>query len=216
LQGLLSWTRLGTAILPGHCLVCDLPAAGVPNLCPACARSLPRLERQSRDRVVAFAYSAPINSLVHWMKFEGNLAAARTLGVLLGEAVVESLAETGARLPDALVPVPLHPSRLRARGFNQAVELARPLARRLQRPLLIRACERTRATRPQSGLASAAERQRNVAGAFRVRRLRKDLHCVAIVDDVMTTGATAQELARTLRAAGVDQVMIWACAGRPG
>jgi predicted amidophosphoribosyltransferase len=78
----------------------------------------------------------------------------------------------------------------------------------------MRACVRTRATQPQSGLDSREDRRRNVAGAFRVRRPLAGYRRVAIVDDVLTTGATTRELARTLRAAGIDQIVIWACAGR--
>ena len=164
--------------------------------------------------MVAFPYSAPVSTLIHWMKFEANLSAALTLGTLLAETVAESIAEFGASVPDAIVPVPLHRDRLRSRGFNQAQELARPVSRRLGRPLLMRACVRTRATRPQSGLASQEDRRRNVTGAFRVRRPLADHRRVAIVDDVLTTGATTRELARTLRAAGIDQIVIWACAGK--
>lgn len=210
--GLLSWGRLRTAVLPDLCLLCDSAAGCVPNLCADCVRALPRLDRQSRNCVVAFSYAAPISTLIHWMKFEANLAAALSLGVLLADSVVR---ETSMRLPDAIIPVPLHRERLRSRGFNQAVELARPLSRRLQRPLLTRACLRNRATQPQSVLVSQADRRRNVAGAFSLCRPLPGLRYVAIVDDVLTTGATARELARTLRAAGVEQVVIWACAGRP-
>lgn len=211
---MLSWRRLRSALLPDTCLLCDLPAGPLPNLCADCARALPRLPRQSVRRVVAFVYSAPVSTLIHWMKFEANLAAALSLGVLLAEAVARAQRETGARLPDAIVPVPLHSSRLRSRGFNQALELARPVSRRFQRPLFTRACVRNRATQPQSGLDSPSDRRRNVAGAFSVSRPLPGIRRVAIVDDVLTTGATAQELARTLRTAGVEQVVIWACAGR--
>jgi len=214
LQGMLSWRRLRSALLPDTCLLCDLPAGPLPNLCADCARALPRLPRQSVRRVVAFVYSAPVSTLIHRMKFEANLPAALTLGTLLAETVAENMAESGAPAPDAIVPVPLHRNRLRARGFNQAQELARPVSRRLGRPLLTRACVRTRATQPQSGLGSQEDRRRNVAGAFRVQRALSGHRRVAIVDDVLTTGATTQELARTLRAAGIDQVVVWACAGR--
>ncbi|MEE9267078.1 MAG: ComF family protein [Gammaproteobacteria bacterium] len=217
MQGLLCWDRLRSALLPDTCLLCDLPAGPLPNLCGDCAGALPRLPRLPRqpgNRVVAFPYSAPISTLIHWMKFEANLSAALTLGTLLAEAVAESIAESGASAPDAIVPVPLHRDRLRSRGFNQAQELARPVSRRLGRPLLMRACVRTRATQPQSGLDSREDRRRNVAGAFRVRRPLAGYRRVAIVDDVLTTGATTRELARTLRAAGIDQIVIWACAGR--
>lgn len=214
LLGLTSWQRLRAVILADICLLCDLPAGPVPNLCAACRASLPRLEGQSPARVVAYAYSAPISTLIHWMKFEANLPAALTLGVLLSEAVMRALAQTGAMLPDAIVPVPLHRSRLRTRGFNQALELARPVARALGRPLLARACLRVRATRPQSSLSSAAARRRNMADAFHLARPLTGLRRVAIVDDVLTTGATAQTLARLLRTAGIEQVAVWACAGR--
>ena len=214
MQGLLSWRRLRAALLPDTCLLCGLPAGAVPNLCGGCAHALPRLSRQSAKRIVAFPYSAPVSTLIHWMKFEANLPAALTLGTLLAETIAEVMAESGAPVPDAIVPVPLHRDRLRSRGFNQAQELARPVSRRLGRPLLTRACVRTRATKPQSGLDSREDRRCNVAGAFRVRWPLTGHRRIAIVDDVLTTGATTHELARTLRAAGIDQVTIWACAGR--
>jgi len=200
-------------MLPDICLLCDLPAGSVPNLCAGCAGSLPRLEHAKSARVVAFRYELPVSTLIQWMKFEANLPAAFTLGVLLAERVAAALTAVGTPWPDAIVPVPLHRARLRARGFNQSLELARPVSRRLGLPLLTDICLRTRATAPQSSLASDTERRRNVADAFRVRRPLTGLNRLAIVDDVLTTGATAGSLARTLRAAGIRQVMIWACAG---
>ena len=201
------------ARIAGACLLCDAPAGAVANLCPACRRPLERLAAGAPSRLVAYAYAPPVSTLVHWMKFEGSLPAARTLGALLTDAVLE------ARMPrpDAIVPVPLHAGRLRARGFNQALELARPLARRLGCPLLPRVCRRVRATHAQSRLAGLAERRRNVADAFRVERPLAHLPRVAVVDDVLTTGATVDAVARALRGAGVARVMIWVCAGRsPG
>ena len=216
LQRLLSWSGLRAAILPEVCLLCDLPAGPVPNLCRACVRSLPRGARPTRGRVVAYGYGAPVSALIHWMKFEANLAAALSLGVLLADAVADHQRRSGLTLPDAIVPVPLHRDRLRSRGFNQALEIARPVAQRLRRPLLARTCTRNRATEPQSMLESPADRRRNVAGAFSVHRLLVGYRYVAIVDDVLTTGATVRELARSLRAAGVERVVTWACAGRMG
>ena len=215
MKGLLSWHGLRAAILPEVCLLCDLPAGRVPNLCADCVRALPRAARGSRNRVVAYDYAAPVSSLIHWMKFEANLAAALSLGVLLADAIARTQMEAGTELPDAIVPMPLHRGRLRSRGFNQALELARPVSRRLQRPLLARACVRDRATQPQSVLDSPGDRHRNVAGAFSLHRPLVGYRRIAIVDDVITTGATARELARTLRWAGVEQVVVWACAGRP-
>lgn len=203
--------RRRRSLIPDTCLLCDAPAGRVPNLCHACDAGLIRLRSHSPARLVAFAYRPPVSTLIHWMKFDASLPAALTLGTLLAQAVLAA----APPVPDALLPVPLHPGRLRARGFNQSLELARPLARRLGRPLLTRACTRVRATRPQSALETIADRNRNLAHAFRVCQAMTPLRCVAIVDDVLTSGATARELARTLRAAGVGRVLVWACAGRP-
>jgi ComF family protein len=200
-------------LLPEICLLCDARAGNVPNLCGPCAETLPRLERTTGARVLAFRYEIPISSLIQRIKFEGDLAAARTLGVLLADRVAEALINGDIPRPDAIVPVPLHRARLRARGFNQSLELARPVSRRLGLPLLTEACLRVRATVPQSGLASDTERRRNVADAFRVQRRIGDLGRLAIVDDVVTSGATVRSLAGVLRRAGVRQVLVWACAG---
>jgi ComF family protein len=202
------WLRQAwCATIPAACLLCDAPAGNVPNLCSACAAALVRLP--PRQRFAAFPYTPPISTLIQWMKFEANIPAAQALGALLAEAVIEA----GMVIPDALLPVPLHASRLRSRGFNQSLELARPLAQRVGRPLLACACVRVRATRPQSSLQTARERRQNVADAFRVRQHLDRLDTVAIIDDVVTTGATARELVRVLRSAGVRQVLVWACAG---
>ena len=205
-------------LLPDICLLCDRPAGTVPNLCRACEESLPRLStgrmlpgalaRGSPAIIAHFAYAPPISTLIHWMKFEANLAAALTLGTLL----VESLADSDGMLPEAILPVPLHRARLRERGFNQALELARPVAGAMCRPLALGLCHRTRATPAQSGLGSAAVRRRNVAGAFRVRRDINGPQRLVVVDDVVTTGATVTELTMSLRAAGVTEVVVWACA----
>ncbi|HEY5791083.1 MAG TPA: ComF family protein, partial [Gammaproteobacteria bacterium] len=147
--------------------------------------------------------------LVTGLKFHGQLAGARLLGGLLAE----QLAGDPGPWPQALLPVPLHPRRLRQRGFNQALELARPLARELGLALLPDACVRRRDTAAQSGLERAA-RRRNVRGAFALPR-PLGLHHVALVDDVMTTGQTLEALARVLREDGVEQVEVW-CVARAG
>ncbi|MEO6696465.1 MAG: phosphoribosyltransferase family protein, partial [Gammaproteobacteria bacterium] len=104
----------------------------------------------------------------------------------------------------------LHRARLRQRGFNQSLEIARPLARRLNIPVDYQSCERVRNTSAQS-LLPAGERHKNIKGAFRVTHPIAARH-VAIVDDVMTTGHTVQELAATLRKSGVRRVDVWVLA----
>lgn len=176
-----------------------LPRAGV---CGRCLRRPPAFD----VALAAFAYRPPLDSLVKRLKFRGDLHLARVLGGLMAE----HLAAMAEPLPEVIVPVPLHVSRLRERGFNQALELARPVARRLGLPLELRHVIRVRATDPQTDVP-AKLRSRNVRNAFSVlpgwtaRR-------VAIVDDVMTTGHTLNELTRTLRRAGVSEVRVWVCA----
>ena len=115
-------------------------------------------------------------------------------------------------MPELIIPVPLHKSRLKERGFNQALELARPLGQRFGIPVDIQAIRRTRATAPQSGL-DKKERRRNIRGAFELKGKPLARH-IAIIDDVVTTGNTVNELARILRRGGATRVEVWAIARR--
>ena len=159
-------------------------------------------------RVVApFIYESPLDGHIQAMKFRPSRAMGRALGLLLVE-VLESRGLTEE--VDALAPVPLHRRRLIERGFNQALEIARPVASATELPLIIRGIHRHTNTRPQSLLA-AHERYRNMRNAFRIRRNLKGLN-VAIVDDVITTGATVNALAASLREAGAGEIHAWALA----
>ena len=118
--------------------------------------------------------------------------------------------------PEALLPIPLHATRLGRRGYDQALELARPLARALRIPVLTRTMLRTRATAPQSELdAHVRQRNRNLRRAFSIQAGTGLPDHVALVDDVMTTGATLREAAKALRRAGVARVDAWVCARVP-
>ena len=129
------------------------------------------------------------------------------MGLLLAEALQRGGPEEDVH---ALVPVPLHRRRLIQRGFNQAFEIARPLAAASGKPLVVRGILRRVNTRPQSLLA-AHERHKNIRSAFRIRRSLKGMN-VAIVDDVITTGATVNALATSLLEAGAGKVHAWALA----
>jgi len=150
-------------------------------------------------------YAYPVNHLIQRLKFAQQLEIARTLAGLLAEAIDER------GRPECLVPVPMHRARLRARGFNQATEIARRLGAHTGIPVEHDICVRVAPTVPQSTLPARA-RRRNVRGVFEVRRLPLGVHHVAIVDDVVTTGATVREMAGVLRKAGVGKVEVWACA----
>ena len=149
-----------------------------------------------------FRYRPPVDRLIQSLKFEGRLARARLLGDLLAAAM-------GPDPQRLLLPVPLHPARLRDRGFNQSLELARRVARAGGGRLLPDLAQRIRATPSQTGLDARARRG-NLRGAFRVPgRLSGQ---ITLIDDVMTTGATVDALARALRHAGAERVQVWVVA----
>jgi ComF family protein len=182
------------------CLRCGLPSSSGPVArCGACLRKPPPFART----VAPLRYAFPVDRLVLGLKFGHRLANARLLGTLLADAL------TDAPRPALLLPVPLHRARLAERGFNQATELARFVARRLDLPIEHDRVRRVRETPAQTGLRRSA-RRRNLRDAFEVRgRLPRR---IAVVDDVMTTGSTAAELARALVRAGVDDVSVWCVA----
>lgn len=206
--------RCCLAALPWHgraCRRCALPLGAADEAdddeaatCGACLLKPPPLE----ETHAACTYLAPLDRLLPRFKFHHDLAAGRLLSQVMTTAF--------GRLPrpDALVPIPLHRARLRQRGYDQALELARPLAGALAIPLLDDVLARPQATAPQSRL-DAADRQRNLRGAFALRPGAALPAHVVLVDDVMTTGATLHAAARVLRRAGVARVDAWVAARVP-
>lgn len=229
-KGILAPLRryLTTHFWPGqHCLLCHAPA-GTAYLCPPCQDDLPLLPRHhcprcalpspvgqicghcladppAFDRALSrWIYAYPLDGLIHALKYGHQLPVAR----LLGESLV------GMPHPvtpvDLLLPMPLSDGHLRDRGFNQAVEIARPLAQAWRLPLALDLCQRVRETAPQAGL-NRRERQKNVRHAFACQSQLQGQH-ILVVDDVMTTGATLNELALTLKRAGAATVTALVCA----
>lgn len=189
---------------PGCALPFDLPLpAGV--LCGACQRRPPPFARA----LAALRYETPIPTLVGAAKFRGRLNHARLLGQLLADAA----RELPAPWPQVLVPVPLHPTRLAGRGYNQSLEIARVVGRALDLPVDGACCRRVLATPPQAGLDEPT-RRRTIRGAF-AARTPLPWQQVAILDDVVTTGSTVSELTRVLRRAGARRVEVWAVARTP-
>lgn len=233
-----TWRGLEQQVLPGGCVFCglglaigsrpvcdpchaELPWAGA--ACRRCGAELPaqpprdavcgrcQVEPPAFDALLApLRYEFPVDAAIKAMKFERRLHYLPAFAALVGEAARDLPEDI-----DAMLPVPLHWRRQMLRGFNQATELCRQLEPLLHVPVLQRVM-RIRNTRYQPGLG-AGERRSNLRGAFRLRGNIASNH-VLIVDDVVTTGATAEQLTVTLRAGGVRRVSVLAIARafRPG
>ncbi|RRQ22104.1 ComF family protein [Thiohalobacter thiocyanaticus] len=224
------WKYIQFRLFPPTCILCHRPGAEGLDLCPDCRRGLPspaaacarcaepltgtasalicgRCQRRPPafdGAHTLYLYRPPVDRLILDLKHHRRLAQARLLGQLLAVAAADWPA------CDLLVPVPLHPRRQWRRGFNQSLEIARFAARGLKLPLDSSHCRRQRRTDTQADL-SARARRANVRGAFRAEGDWAGLR-VAIIDDVMTTGATADALARALKARGAAEVRVWVCA----
>jgi ComF family protein len=219
---------LASVFSGGSCYVCRGPARA--QLCPACIEDLPYQGAAVCPRcalashagalcgrclahppdydatVAALDYRFPADTLVQALKFGGELALASLFASLL-------LPGTKREKVDLVVPVPLSNRRLRGRGYNQAVEIARPVARAARAPMDALVLTRTRDTAAQAELPYA-ERVKNVRGAFYCNRALPNV-TIAVVDDVMTTGATLDEVAATLKRAGAARVVNWVVARTP-
>lgn len=227
------YKKIYTWFLPYHCLLCrnlstreqdlcldchsELPA--ITHACPRCARvmttnNLPCGSCIGKQPPFSFThalylYQEPISNLILNLKFQHTLVNARLLGELLAEEIHNNW-YLKKPLPEVIIPVPLHPTRLKERGFNQALEIARPIARRLHLPIDYTSCVRSQPTLPQATL-HPKERKRNIKNAFQIVKPCSYQHIV-LIDDVITTGHTIRELAITFKKAGVQQIDVWCCA----
>jgi len=168
-------------------------------LCGNCLNSAP----QYHSLASVFYYQYPLPKLIHKLKFGRKLYLAKSFGYLLSKRV----GDQNKPLPEALIPMPLHYTRQRNRGFNQSMEIARSVSQSLGIPILSSVCQRVRATQAQSTL-KAKDRQKNVKNAFSVDHLN-GLHHIAIIDDVVTTGSTVDELSKRLYQQGVKIIEVW-------
>lgn len=209
-QLLLPQNCLLCAAYSGKSLLCTACAADLPRLnlpaCPICAHPSPQGEICGQclkhlpafDATrAAFIYDFPLDALVKTLKYGGNLAVAEFLAGEMMDAAPSSH-------PDLLVPMPLHPQRLKERGFNQSLEIARRLSQTWGIPLVTAGITRTRHNEPQASLP-LAKRAANVRGIFTVSGDFKD-KSILLVDDIMTSGASLNELAKMLKKAGANRV----------
>ena len=190
-----------------RCNGCGLRLARDGLRCGACQAAPQPFERAC----CAVDYGHPWDRLIAAFKYHGRVE----LAVVLASRMLDGLDAPARAWPDVVLPVPLAPTRLAERGYNQAWELARRVAAQVGRPVNTHALVRQREAAPQAGL-TRAQRQRNLAGAFRVAR-PADVHGqrIALVDDVLTTGATAAAATQALLDAGAAAVQVWALARTP-
>lgn len=223
-------------ILPHFCVLCGAKTTADLDLCLACEQDLPRIKSacpqcgNPRSAAVAnsalcgaclkisppyertfalYHYQNPIDFLLLGCKFQGKLVYAKILGTLLARHL-EQYYVTHHK-PEVIIPVPLHRERLRERGYNQSLEIARPIAKILHVPFHVNNAIRTKQTTAQS-LLPMSERTHNVSHAFALKRPLPYKH-IAVIDDIITTGSTMREFCRTLRCqAAVQEIDVWCVA----
>lgn len=215
---------------PRHCLLCKLTAQNDQMICDDCYQTLPRTKTRCNtcgnktlmptkacdtctnsppafDRThILFDYEKPISSLITTYKFHETIS----LSQFFANEWISFFTQHKNNLPDILIPTPLHSQRLKERGFNQALEIAKPLAKHFHIPIDTTSCIRTKNTVAQAQL-SLEKRQRNIKHAFTVQK-RITAHHVGILDDVLTTGNTLQELSTVLKKQGVETISLFCCA----
>lgn len=226
--------KITNIILPNVCVLCMHPTHSSLVLCDACKIDLPWLinacmrcanplpveekvcgeclkKPPPYDNTFAMLhYKKPITNLIAQMKYQQQLSIAKLFGEYMAEKLINKVDDSTLILPQAILPVPLHTKRLRERGFNQAIELARPVAKRLQLPILTQECIRIRATEKQS-LTRAGAREDNIKNAFSAEFTQPVMH-VALIDDVITTGNTISAVSKSLKKAGVQRIDVWCVA----
>ena len=200
----------------GHaCRLCAIPlSSDSATLCGRCQRKPP----PQNVSLSLFLYDAPIDQLITQFKFHQRLGYGRLLGELMATHLHQHYQQQPDKKPQAIIPVPLSQNRLAHRGFNQAERLSQPIAKALNIPVLQRVCRRNRDTPAQLSLP-AKDRHKNLRNAFDINTplsLRgEQIQHIALVDDVMTTGATLESLANTIKQSGVETVTLWTLARTP-
>jgi len=222
-------------LLPNQCILCQANSERSLSLCLDCEKELPWNDKAcprcgkgitSIDQslcgiclshpppyhgcIAAFRYQAPISDWISGMKFHDKWHYSQILGKLFAKTLQRTLEKKD--YPELIIPVPLHQKRLRKRGFNQALEIAKPIAKLLNIPIDIKSIQRIKNTQPQSEL-SAKDRCSNIRNAFKINTKIKASH-IAIVDDVITTGNTINEFTNIVKKNGVQRIDVWACSRR--
>jgi ComF family protein len=184
------------------CRICGIAMHTERSLtCGRCLAKKPHFD----SIITLYEYDETSKQLIQALKFNSKHNCARTMGRLMSAGFRHH-----GTLPDAILAVPLHKKRLRDRGFNQSQLIAQHLHQQLNIPLLNNTCTRTINTASQTTL-KAKERRKNLSNAFSYNN-QQFVNSIAVIDDVVTTGSTANEIAKTLKNAGVKHIEIWAFA----
>jgi len=189
------------------CKICGIPLNKTQLICGQCLKAPPEVDYS----VNLYHYEAPVDYLIMELKFGQKLSYAAILGFLLKQQLLKNNLKD---LPDALLPVPLHKKRLIKRGFNQSLEIAKIVAKELKIPIEYQLIQRNKVTRAQTEL-NIKQRKRNIKGCFNLQNENERMPAfqhVVIIDDVVTTGATTNELAKVLKNTGVKKVGVWSIA----
>ncbi len=210
-RGLCKFCEADLPVNRWHCHSCALPLAhsGDRHLCGDCLTSPPPFDRS----LIPWRYQYPVDSMISRYKYSGQRKFARPLIAGFADYLAPTLQDCGRSKPDMLIPSPMLPGRRRKRGFNQARDIAESLGHTLNIPVRTDVVRRTRKVQAQRGLGREA-RLTNMHGVFEVYKAVPER--VAIVDDVVTTGATMRILASVLREAGAQEIQVWALARTPG
>lgn len=223
-------SKIATLLYQQSCILCQQGASSNIALCPLCEKLLSQnlnsciqcgltlinsdkcycgqclTQPPYFDELISLAnYQMPIDYLITQFKFQRKLAFGHTLGQLLIKKI--SLLQ---HKPESIIPIPLHPKRLRQRGYNQAAILAHTISKRLNLPINLNNVRRIIDTKPQADLL-AKDRKRNVKHAFQITNPIQHKH-IALVDDIVTTGNTINELSRVFKKAGVKRITVWCLA----
>jgi len=187
------------------CKYCALPLLDAEFLvCGHCCLKKPHYDRA----IAAYHFEEPLRTLLHEFKYHEGLYLCSFFATLIMRSIPQDALKT-----QCLIPIPMHPNRLRQRGFNQSAELVKQLSYRLKLPYDISHCKKTINTAPQASL-TAKQRQRNLRHAFHAEPL--PYQHITLVDDLLTTGSTVNELANVLKQRGIERVDVWCCARTVG
>lgn len=197
-------------IVTTACFQCGIPLQQTSSkqLCGECLKKSPSYEQV----ISVYHYQQPLIWLIQQMKFHKKTRIAHLLAQLMSRYIKQCIAGNLISIPDVIIPVPLHHKRQHQRHFNQAEELSKVISKALQKPIDTQYIERHLSSQQQSGL-DAKQRKKNVKGIFKItNRKNKQYQHAVIIDDVMSTGSTVNEVAKILKKSGIKKVDVWVLA----